>query len=347
MPVASILTLPPELLVEIFSYLDIHDQIMLSQSSAALQAILLSNKSLQKTRYDVTPDIDPEHSIRDLECFMEDLYFNGFFFVKNTSLKTHTLLKHLPYSCYGRLFCWSKGGVINRFGYCHERYADGFTRCLSDCYIRWKYISDAYEHLLEAPEPDIDEEQYEKYYTDEERAAWEEEKESWISMLEQDYGVYDYDEYDMDPYAMDQDLCIFRYKLTDITNCPFLDEPVLSPYNLDPHADTKATQKYRERCAKLSVIVAVHDGSIPQDELPDEIGWHLRFSLTPKTTIKELIGRVITKSRRQLQQHGIDEDDTVKYAVSLVKANERHLGRLHVTVQKPSKKRGKKRGKKA
>lgn len=113
-------------------------------------------------------------------------------------------------------------------------------------------------------------------------------------------------------------MAVYRFKITDVTNCPFLDEPFLQPSAESIASagleDDNNSVDQEETYITVECDVIVHR-NIFQPETRDPRDWTERFKLTKSTTVREITASLVKAAFRQLAATGLELHHTAENVI--------------------------------
>ncbi|KAK6530828.1 hypothetical protein TWF281_007665 [Arthrobotrys megalospora] len=123
-------------------------------------------------------------------------------------------------------------------------------------------------------------------------------------------------------------LAVYRFNITDVTTCPFLDEPFLQP-STESIASTVLANDNNPADGETTYVtvecdVIVHR-NIFQPETRDPRGWTERFKLTKSTTVREITAALLKAAFRQLAVTGLEPHHTAENVIRLLRVRNSHV----------------------
>ncbi|KAF3922341.1 hypothetical protein AA313_de0200776 [Arthrobotrys entomopaga] len=296
----TLLTLPPELHLEILTLLSFEDQIHTSQTCKHLRYLLRHNGSLKRTRY--TPvewEGKPHHTTTSLPS--SHIPFS----------KTHVLLQNGSPVFHGRLVCTVRDGVVLKYGF--HRTGNGSTVAG----YHWPGKPDSY---------DPDTETF--VYNNKPRVGAEPEIVKNTSLDGKKVGSQD-----AETVVLIKGRNVYRLEICDISNSWVLEEPFMSPFIQRRQFVDSNTADDSALCRTLAKVYleawiygakSLITTGILQDAL----------EVTADTSLKEWVDMVIRKiwPKAEAISNAVAEKEEVKVSIVVVRDWEEQAWRVFVMV---------------
>ncbi|KAK6514977.1 hypothetical protein TWF506_007335 [Arthrobotrys conoides] len=115
---------------------------------------------------------------------------------------------------------------------------------------------------------------------------------------------------------------IYRFKIQDITACPFLDEPYLKP-SIEGMTSTGLEEVIHvtdneEDYIDVQFQVDVHRSIfLKGTRTPDPHGWEERLKITKNVTVRQLTAMILKIAFRKLEATGLKPDSTAENVIRL------------------------------
>ncbi|KAK6530231.1 hypothetical protein TWF694_003595 [Orbilia ellipsospora] len=301
-PLLTLLTLPPELHLEILSLLSFEDQIHTSQTCTHLHHLLRQTGSLRRTRY--TP-VEWEGRPHPTTQILPPSHF--------PFSKTHVLLQNGSPVFHGRLVCTVRDGKVLKYGF--HRTGNGSTVTG----YHWPGKPDSY---------DPDTETF--VYTNKPRVDAQPELSSKDATMEYKKGS----ESEAETVVLIKGRNVYRLEICDISTSWVLGEPFMSPFlQLQQAARTRDhTAGMHMGCTMTKVYLeawiygakSLITTGILQDEL----------DVTKDTSLKEWVDLVIRKiwPKAEAISDAVAEKEEVKISIVVVRDWEEEAWRVFVMV---------------